>query len=120
MQHTREIRDYVAQVFKVPRTGISEVRDQEVISDGHTYDDLKVITLDAMCDYIGSRETFARAWEITCAKAYSELYPPVGVVKSKQDIADEAEFEKKHVHEAEEPLVGEDGKPFHAKKTKNK
>lgn len=89
MQHTRELRDYISQVFKVPLSGVTEVRDQEVISDGHTYDDLKVITLDAMCDYIGSQETFARAWELTCAKAHSELHPPVGVIKSKQEIADE-------------------------------
>lgn len=68
-------------MWKIPRSGVSEVRDQTVISDGHTYEDLLAITHERMNEYIGSEETFARAWEITVAKAYSELHPPIGVIK---------------------------------------
>lgn len=78
-------------MWKIPRSGVSEIRDQEVVSDGHTYEDLLVITLDLMNRYIGSEETFARAWEVTIAKAFSELHPPVGIIQKNvedMDIAD--------------------------------
>lgn len=89
MHITKEVRDYIAAMWKLPQSGIIEVRDQYVISDGHTYEDLAVITLDKMCEYIGSRETFARAWEITCAKAYSELHPPGAVLGGKEESVKE-------------------------------
>lgn len=81
MHLSREIREYLGHMWKIPRSGVSEVRDQTVISDGHTYEDLLAITHERMNEYIGSEETFARAWEITVAKAYSELHPPIGVIK---------------------------------------
>lgn len=81
MHLSREIREYLGHMWKIPRSGVSEIRDQEVVSDGHTYEDLSVITLDLMNRYIGSEETFARAWEVTIAKAFSELHPPVGIIQ---------------------------------------
>jgi hypothetical protein len=87
MQAPKEIREYLWHMWKIPKNGVTEIRDQEVISDGHTYDDLAHITRDRMNDYIGSEETFARAWELTCMKAHSELHPPVGTVGiSKEDL----------------------------------
>lgn len=92
MHISYELRDYFSRMWKIPRSGVSEIRDQEVISDGHTYDDLAVITLDLMNDYIGSVETFARAWEVSCAKAYSELHPPVGTIQEiKKQLAEDGE-----------------------------
>lgn len=93
MHISKEIRDYLALMWKLPRSGITEVRDQDVISDGHTYEDLKHITLERMCEYIGSQETFARAWEVTCAKAYSELHPPVGIIRAAEDADEVKEIE---------------------------
>lgn len=87
MHLSREIREYLGHMWKIPQSGISEVRDQTVISDGHTYDDLATITHEKMTEYIGSEETFARAWEITVAKAYSELHPPIGVIKRNVEYA---------------------------------
>jgi hypothetical protein len=88
MHVSKEIRDYLALMWKVPQSGITEVRDQEIITDGHTYEDLAVITLDRMCDYIGSEESFARAWEVTVAKAHSELHPPVGIIRKNVEDAE--------------------------------
>jgi hypothetical protein len=101
MHITKEVRDYIAAMWKIPQSGITEVRDQYVISDGHTYEDLAVITLDKMCEYIGSRETFARAWELTCAKAYSELYPPEKMIVGKEEP----------VKDAPEPVIEEKPDP---------
>lgn len=85
MHISKEVRDYIALMWKIPQSGITEIRDQYVISDGHTYEDLAVITLEKMCEYIGSEESFARAWEITCKKAYSELHPPEMVLGNKEE-----------------------------------
>lgn len=90
MHISKEVRDYIALMWKIPQSGITEIRDQYVISDGHTYEDLVVITLEKMCEYIGSEESFARAWEITCAKAYSELHPPEMVLGDKEEPVKEA------------------------------
>lgn len=78
----KAIRNHLAVVFSIPRTGVTEVRDQEVVSDGYTAEDLKILSHKALCDWIGSEETFARAWEITLAKVHSELNPPIGIIKN--------------------------------------
>jgi hypothetical protein len=77
-----EKRRHLAHVFSVQKTGISEIRDSDVISDGHTNDDLSVITAEAMEAYVGSSETFPRLWELTIAKCHSELNPPIGIIVS--------------------------------------
>lgn len=134
MHISKELRDYLAAMWKIPQSGITEIRDQDVLSDGHTYDDLKIITLDLMSEYIGSRETFARAWEITCAKAYSELHPPIGTIKGKdedevkkelaeagQKLADkDAEDIFDNGFKTPEPLMGIDGKPLKKNDTPQK
>lgn len=96
MHLSKELRDKITEVFNIKRTGVSEVRDQDIITDGTTYDDLLVVTHRAMGEYVGSDETFARAWELTVAKAYSELHPPVGIIK-----ATEPEVVKETVQEPE-------------------
>ncbi len=78
----KDVRDLLVLRFDIPKTGISEIRDQDLISDGRTVEDLKAITLEKMCIYIGSEETYARAWELTCAKAKYELSPPPIEIKS--------------------------------------
>jgi hypothetical protein len=80
MHVSKEVRDYLAAMWKIPRSGITEIRDQDVISDGHTYEDLASITHEMMNKFVGSEESFARAWELTVMKAYSELHPPVGTI----------------------------------------
>ncbi len=76
----RDIRDHLRKVFSVGKSGITEVRDQTLITDGTTNEDLAhAFTLPAMCKYIGSEETFPRAWEITVSKAKYEVHPPVNM-----------------------------------------
>ena len=96
MHQPKEIRDYLAQMWKIPRSGIAEIRDQEIISDGHTYEDLKVITHELMTEYIGSEESFLRAWEITVAKAHSELHPPIGEIRSAGEKVEVTPVDKSH------------------------
>jgi len=80
MQLDSKIRAELVSAFNIQRTGITEIRDQVLISDGYSVEDLKVLTLEKMNEYIGSQEeTVARAWEITCAKAKSVVYPPIAM-----------------------------------------
>ena len=88
---SKETRNRLAEVFGLERTGVTEIKDQEVISDGYTVHDLKEITLEKMCAFIGSEETFGRAWEIVLAKVHSELNPPIGIIKKDEPWCDSCE-----------------------------
>lgn len=77
----KEVRNHLVKVFGLTRSGVTEVVDQTVVSDGHSVEDLMGITLEKMVVYIGSEETFGRAWELTLAKTHSELHPPLGEIR---------------------------------------
>ena len=82
MALTKPYREILKKAFTIPGpTAPTEVKDDYVVTDGHTLDDLKEITLEKMNAYIGSTETFGRAWEVTLAKVHSELNPPVAEIK---------------------------------------
>ena len=75
----REYRNKLTEVFSIERTGISEVRDDTLISDGYTNTDLQAITREKMAEYVGSSAedtAFHRLWELTLAKIKFELNPP--------------------------------------------
>ena len=79
----KEKRDFLVKVFKIPGpTNPTHVVDQEVVDAGYSKDDLAHITLEKMCEYIGSQETFGRAWEITLAKVHAELNPPIATIQN--------------------------------------
>lgn len=73
----RDIRDRLRVVFNIPRSGITEVRDTELVSDGTTFEDLAVVTSEKMSEYVGSQESFGRLWDLSIAKAKHELNPPI-------------------------------------------
>lgn len=75
----REERLHLVEVFGLERTGVVEVRDQDVITDGYTYDDLSRITREAMIEYVDSdgNDSFPRLWELTTAKARSDVNPAI-------------------------------------------
>jgi hypothetical protein len=58
------------------RTGVAEVRDQAIVSDGITNDDLKIITSERMAEYTGSTGSYNQLWITTVSKANYELNPP--------------------------------------------
>lgn len=78
----KETKAHLVKIFNIPKTGITEVRDQTVVQDGHTNDDLKAVTCENMAAYVGSPADvpFHRLWEITLAKVHYELHPPVGTI----------------------------------------
>lgn len=75
----KDVRNKLTEVFEIPNTGITEVRDQTVLSDGTTNTDLLAITAEKMAAYVGSSvsdTSYHRLWELTLAKVHSELNPP--------------------------------------------
>lgn len=85
----KDIRQHLATVFNIGMSGVTEIRDQEVITDGRTLNDLAALSAERMAEYVGSTESFARLFELTVAKAHSELHPPVGVIMSHEEILEE-------------------------------
>lgn len=93
----REIREHLAEVFNVNKSGITEIVDQTVKTDGRTSEDLAVITGDAMAKYVGSVESFGRLWELSLAKAKYELNPPIAIVKPIAAVLDVATPEEEKI-----------------------
>lgn len=78
-----DVRTRLTEVFGIIRTGISEVRDQTLISDGTTQEDLKAISTEKMAEYVESdpsETSYHRLWELTLAKVKYELHPPTVVI----------------------------------------
>lgn len=100
MHATKEVREYLAAMWKLSRSGVTEIRDQDVLSDGYTLEDLRAITLERMNEYLGEEHSFARAWELTQIKAYEEMHPEVVTMKPTEEvrvIADEVVEVKEEV-----------------------
>ncbi len=97
MQLEKEIRIHLAEVFQLQRTGPTEVRDNVAISDGFSVEDLKGITVEKMNAYIGSEETLARGWELSCSKARYELHPPMEMSQATASVLSQNEELEKPV-----------------------
>ena len=99
MLQPRDIRDHLATVFGVERNGVAEIRDQVIVSDGRSQEDLLAITTEKMAEYVGSEESFPRLWELTCAKAKHELNPPVGIITPTITPIEQSHDEEKLIEE---------------------
>lgn len=100
----KEERDLLAEVFNLTRTGTTEIIDQTVVTDGYRDTDLLGITLQKMCEFVGSEESFMRAWELTQMKAHSILNPPqhfIGSAEQLKKLQEGAEFPLKEVSNEE-------------------
>lgn len=91
----------LARDLAVPKSGVTEIRDQEVITDGHTNEDLANITAEHMAAYVGSEDTFARLWELSVAKARSEVHPPEPL-----PVSDPKELDAAITHADNTPIHG--------------
>lgn len=81
LEQPRDIREHLVKIFNIPQTGIREIRDASVISDGYTNADLSVITMEVMEKYVGPCTDFNHAWKVSVSKAKFELHPPLFEIK---------------------------------------
>jgi hypothetical protein len=104
MLQSKEIRAHIAKTFNLQRTGVTEIRDNELLTDGYCTKDLSEITAEKMAAYVGSNEDFPRLWELTVAKTRYELNPPVEVKHHiPVEDADLPEPETTHVEKRKRP-----------------
>ena len=82
----RKTREKIVADFGIKKSGITEIFNGDVVTDGRTKDDLAVLTSKSMSEYVGSEASFGRLWELTIAKAYSELNAPVGFIASHAQV----------------------------------
>lgn len=90
----KDIREHLKKVFNIQRSGITEVRDNMIVSDGTTDDDLSVINKESMERYVGSSGEFYHLWKTTISKAKYELYPPQILKSLDEEDTDEQSEEQ--------------------------
>ena len=78
-----ETRVKLIEAFNIKKTGPTEVRDSEILSDGYRLEDLLVINLENMNTFTNKISTsFPEALELTLSK----LNKPVEIVSIKEEI----------------------------------
>lgn len=86
MQLDKKTRDHLSKAFNIQQSSVCEVRNETVVSDGKTNEDLLVITSETMAKYVGkmgSGLTFNELWSETLKQAALEMDPNYVVVKDK-------------------------------------
>lgn len=86
MMVPKKERDLIAKEFNLSKTGITEVVNEDVITDGYRAEDLAGITIEKMANFIGSEESYMRSWELTVMKAHSLLNPPEVFIGSPDEL----------------------------------
>lgn len=73
-----EVKQVLIKYFGIKKTGMVEIFNNEVRSDGFTHQDLSVINVESMSSFIGAEEklSFHAAWELTLKKIEFILNPP--------------------------------------------
>ena len=76
-----EVRNKIRSVFNIPRSGNVIVNDGRIETDGTTFDDFKVLTIQKMQEYVGDTSTdFHKLFDKVVDKVRNELNP-VGKVE---------------------------------------
>ena len=83
-----DVRAHLSKKLGIVRTGISEIHDQQVVSDGFTNEDLKGITIPKLEEYVGSTGEFTKLWAIAVSKANYELHPPMQLKLSERESSE--------------------------------
>jgi hypothetical protein len=71
----REIRDLLTKELGIVRTGACEIRDETLISDGTTNENLETVTKEILEQYTGKTGTFSELWHAALEKAEDTLNP---------------------------------------------
>jgi len=88
MSLPREIRLWLRAMFDIPQTNVVEVRDNTVLTDGVTNDDLKAITLEKLKEFTKQEGTFAQLFEIVTQKLQFELAVQNGSITKLEEVKD--------------------------------
>lgn len=102
-----EVKEKLAKIFRVKRSGFTHVADGKLITDGYTSKDLSVINIDSMIDYLGlnhyaNQLGFVELFEKTIAKAMN-LEAPKPVAEEKNPILEVIEDLEREEEELPKP-----------------
>lgn len=112
----KETRDKLAQIFFIPRTGMTEVETDNfgksyVLSDGYTNSDLQTVTAEKLIDFLGGaavNETILDLWKraIDKVEMKTEIVNPVEplTVEEKQEIKEQILPDVKSMNTADNQL----------------
>jgi len=115
------IRRKLIELFDIPRSASTEVIDGVVASDGHTHEDLAVITLEKVQVLLDSTETdfYSLMMELVklIEKDLADLEAAEGftVTPGDEDLADDS---KSGEDDGKEPIINAKPKNKYARKTK--
>lgn len=73
MSLTKDVREKMAEIFKIPRSGITEIRDETVLTDGRTQDDLLAITQEKLEKFCKQQGQFADLFKIAVKKVQFQI-----------------------------------------------
>lgn len=79
----KPVRDQLAKDFNIPQSGIIEIRNEEVLTDGKTNQDLEAITKEKLVEYCKQDGEFSFLFNIAVKKA---KFRAGGITISKNDI----------------------------------
>lgn len=115
----QDIRRHLVNLFKMNRSSGSEVRDNTVISDGYTNEDLENINEITMCEYLKlplGLKSFPELWTLTLGKVNNELHPIVvnfeGITLMPEQVIPENAVDITPVKEAIQPLESPTTEPL--------
>ena len=104
LQLTQSLREEVAKLFSIPLTGVRKVEYKDkpvIVSDGRTYEDLSVVTVNKMQTYLDSSETdFNKLFQMVIAKI--EGKNETELLKAKEAAEQETE---KQIEESRQKAV---------------
>lgn len=88
------VKEKLRKIFNIPKTGVAEILNETVISDGIRNEDLAVLTEEAMSAYLGNvpHETFGHLFDLVVEKIKYEIEnpQPIVIVEEVPSIVDEA------------------------------
>ena len=82
-----EIKKVLIEEFNIKKTGVTEIFNNEVRSDGYTLDDLKVINIESMMKYVDTNTFYAfpYLWEMVLRKVDFILNPAEPAVTEEEE-----------------------------------
>ena len=81
-----EVRWRIRNIFNIPRSGVSDVVDFRIVSDGTTHEDIKVLTAPKMQEYLGTKEQdFHRLFDLVVARVIDQMSNPKDMIEVHSD-----------------------------------
>jgi hypothetical protein len=88
MSLDKDVKETLVKEFKIFKTGVTEVVDSQVVTDGFRTEDLMAINVVSMMEFVlqDTPLPFSRMWELTIAKVKFILNPPIMDISTGEEV----------------------------------